>query len=167
MLKIATFPIFHGWADYRQTRSTVADVTLYMTDPANFLVCPDGASWFQRFPRNVSSDKASRNSKRERNISEFLSFFFFSNRSRYHFFRIPFREIDGRCSNVRTANISCRGKYLNVDSTRYMRALCVPPIVSNYTPIHIRVYYNENHPLVDGSKYLRIISWEYISCWVM
>lgn len=77
MLKIATFPIFHGWADYRQTRSTVADVTLYMTDPANFLVCPDGASWFQRFPRNVSSDKASWNSKRERNISEFLSFFFF------------------------------------------------------------------------------------------
>lgn len=93
----------------------------------------------------------------------FLFFFlFFSNLSRYYFFRIPFREIDGRCSNVRTANISCRGKYLNVDSTRYIRELCVPPIVSNYTPIHIRVHYN--HPLADGSKYLRIISREYISC---
>lgn len=47
-LKIATFPISHGWADYRQTRSTVADVTLCITraiaSPANFLVCRGGES---------------------------------------------------------------------------------------------------------------------------
>lgn len=66
-----------------------------------------------------------------------------------------------------TANISCRGKYLNVDSTRYSTrcTVCSSNRFELYADSYSSIHYKSR--TIHGSKYLRIISREYISCWAM